>query len=78
MANLFSSLNIQHVFYKAEVDVHKAIVDNIQINTTDYENAVFGLPEYVEKLIKEDAYFNIQYIKYRIDVCNKKLEILNK
>lgn len=31
-----------------------------------------------EKIIKEDAYYNIQYIKYSIDVCDKKLEILNK
>lgn len=36
------------------LDVHKAIVDNIQINTHDYENETFLLPEYVATLIKEN------------------------
>lgn len=36
------------------LDVHKAIVDNIQMNTSDYENETFALPEYVQNLINEN------------------------
>lgn len=46
--------------------------------TVDEKKAYISQNSMNEKLIKEDAYYNIQYIKYRIDVCNKKLEILNK
>jgi 3-hydroxyacyl-CoA dehydrogenase len=35
------------------LDVHKAIVDNIQANSKDYDNAAFVLPEFVAKLIAE-------------------------
>ena len=33
------------------LDVHKAIVDNIYLNTNDYVHDVFVIPEYVQKLI---------------------------
>lgn len=35
------------------LDVHKAIVDNVYMNTNDYAKGAFKLPEYVEKLIGE-------------------------
>jgi 3-hydroxyacyl-CoA dehydrogenase len=35
------------------LDVHKAVVDNIYRNSRDYDNAVFVLPDFVEKLINE-------------------------
>ncbi len=35
------------------LDVHKAIVDNIGQNTSDYDNAAFELPEFVSKLVSE-------------------------
>lgn len=36
------------------LDVHKAIVDNILVNTSDYANKSFVLPQYVEELIKQN------------------------
>jgi 3-hydroxyacyl-CoA dehydrogenase len=36
------------------LDVHKAIVDNIYENTTDYAHETFVLPEFVHRLIEED------------------------
>lgn len=35
------------------LDVHKAIVDNLYINTSDYAHHTFILPEFAEKLIKK-------------------------
>ena len=35
------------------LDVHKAIVDNIQQKSDDYDNKAFVLPEFVNKLISE-------------------------
>lgn len=35
------------------LDVHKAIVDNVYYNTSDYANATFKIPNYVSKLIEE-------------------------
>lgn len=35
------------------LDVHKAIVDNIQQKSNDYDNKAFVLPEFVNKLIAE-------------------------
>lgn len=35
------------------LDVHKAIVDNVYENTSDYAHSTFVLPEYVKKLITE-------------------------
>lgn len=36
------------------LDVHKAIVDNVYLNTNDYARSTFVLSEYVQKLIDED------------------------
>lgn len=36
------------------LDVHKAIVDNVYLNTRDYAHNTFILPEYVKKLIDEN------------------------
>lgn len=36
------------------LDVHKAIVDNIYGNTHDYAHETFVLPEFVQKLVKEN------------------------
>ncbi len=36
------------------LDVHKAIVDNIYKNTSDYAKNTFILPEYVQKLVNEN------------------------
>jgi 3-hydroxyacyl-CoA dehydrogenase len=35
------------------LDVHKAIVDNIQQKSSDYDNKAFALPEFVNRLIAE-------------------------
>ncbi len=35
------------------LDVHKAIVDNLYVNTNDFANYAFKLPEYVEKLVND-------------------------
>ena len=35
------------------IDVHKAIVDNIYINTCDYAHETFVLPEFAERLVAE-------------------------
>lgn len=36
------------------LDVHKAIVDNIFINTNDYEHKTFRLPEFAQSLIQQN------------------------
>ena len=36
------------------LDVHKAIVDNIYLNTNDYARADFKLPQYVDELVSQD------------------------
>ena len=36
------------------LDVHKAIVDNIQENTSDYANGSFVLPSFTKKLVREN------------------------
>lgn len=38
------------------LDVHKAIVDNIYANTSDYAHETFKLPNYVDILVKQDKY----------------------
>ena len=35
------------------LDIHKAIVDNLKFNTSDYANPTFTLPEFAKKLIAE-------------------------
>lgn len=35
------------------LDVHRAIVDNLYLNTTDDKNGTFKLPEYIKKLISQ-------------------------
>ena len=35
------------------LDIHKAIVDNLWLNTKDYAHATYSLPEFVQKLISE-------------------------
>ncbi|MBR2674851.1 MAG: 3-hydroxyacyl-CoA dehydrogenase family protein [Mogibacterium sp.] len=36
------------------LDIHKAIVDNLRSNTSDYANDTFALPDYVQALISEN------------------------
>ena len=46
--------------------------------TVDEKKAYISQNSMNEKLIKENCYYNIQYIKYKIDVGQKKLEILSR
>lgn len=46
--------------------------------TVDEKKAYISQNTMNEKLIKEDCYYNIQYLKYKIDVEQKKLEILSR
>jgi len=59
------------------LDVYKAIVDNIYENINDYNYQTFKLPEYVNKLIKENKLGNkVKEGFYRTEITEKGKKLI--
>ena len=82
-----------HSAYKDYVDkvrVYKSKQSNLWLDTDFKEVLGTGRPTVdekkayvnkhleVERTARDEAYYEIEYLKYKIDICNQKLKVCNE